>query len=58
VRVRTGLTDGSRTVVAGDDLKEGMQVIVGASSVGGSAAAAASATSNPLQPRMGGQRRF
>jgi HlyD family secretion protein len=58
VRVRTGLTDGSRTVVTGEDLKEGMQVIVGASSAGGTAAAAASATSNPLQPRMGGQRRF
>lgn len=56
VRVRTGLTDGSRTVVQSDSLTEGMQVIVGAAS--GDAAAAAGGTarasSNPLQPQMRG----
>ena len=57
VRVRTGLTDGSRTVVESDELTEGMQVILGAASASGSAAAPA-ASANPLQPRMGGQRRF
>jgi HlyD family secretion protein len=54
-RVRTGLTDGSRTVVDGADLKEGMQVIVGASAAG-AASTGSGAGSNPLQPQMGPRR--
>lgn len=39
-RVRTGLTDGQRTEVSGEGLKDGMQVIVGVSTGGESASAA------------------
>jgi hypothetical protein len=53
--VRTGLTDGSRTVVDGADLKEGMQVIVGAPAAG-AASTGSGAGSNPLQPQMGPRR--
>lgn len=52
-RVRTGLTDGSRTEIQGKDIKEGMQIIT---SVGGAdaAAPAASAGASPFQ--SGGRR--
>ena len=55
VRVRTGISDGSRTVVQGDSLKEGMQVIVGAASASATANAP-SGSANPLQPQMGPRR--
>jgi HlyD family secretion protein len=45
-RVRTGLTDGQRTVIEGPDVHEGMEVIIGV--VQGSIPAA---TTNPLQPQ-------
>lgn len=46
-RVRTGLTDGTRTEVSGDDIAEGLEVIVGVTQ-----AAASNATSNPFQSPM------
>ena len=49
VRVHTGLTDGSRTQVTGNGIKEGMQIIVGANT--GTASAPAAAATNPLQPK-------
>ncbi|HZK78433.1 MAG TPA: hypothetical protein VFC35_05945, partial [Gemmatimonadaceae bacterium] len=52
VRVRIGLSDGQRTQVTGEGLAVGMQVVIGESSAGASAPAAA--TSNPLTPQRGG----
>ena len=51
LRVHTGLSDGSRTQVTGNGIKEGMQIIVGAST--GTATTPAAAT-NPLQPQQSG----
>jgi HlyD family secretion protein len=47
-RVRTGLTDGQRTVVEGPVLHEGMDVIIGATQVGGGQGG------NPFQQRQQG----
>ena len=49
LRVRTGLSDGQRTVVAGEGLEAGMRVIVGTTSGG-----AASGAANPFQQGQGG----
>jgi HlyD family secretion protein len=49
LRVHTGLSDGSRTQVTGNGIKEGMQIIVGAST--GTATAPAAGAKNPLQPQ-------
>jgi HlyD family secretion protein len=49
VRVHTGLSDGSRTQVTGNGIKEGMQIIVGAST--GTDVAPAASAKNPLQPQ-------
>lgn len=49
IRVRVGLTDGQRTQVTSDSLTAGMQVIVGASAAGSTAAPAP--TANPLTPQ-------
>jgi HlyD family secretion protein len=54
VRVRTGLSDGTRTQVTGTGLKEGMQIIVGANT--GTTTAAPAASANPLQPQSTGRR--
>ena len=54
VRVRTGLSDGSRTQVTGNEIKEGMQIVIGANT--GTATAAAAASTNPLQPQSTGRR--
>jgi HlyD family secretion protein len=56
VRVGTGLTDGSKTVIEADSLRAGTQVIVGAASAASSANA--SASSNPLQPQRRPGARF
>jgi HlyD family secretion protein len=56
VRVRTGLSDGSKTEVQGRDLREGTQVIVGSSSGAQSASQGGQSTS-PFQPQGGGMRR-
>jgi multidrug efflux pump subunit AcrA (membrane-fusion protein) len=53
VRVRAGLSDGSRTQVTGNSIKEGMQIVIGASM--GTDAPAATAT-NPLQPQSTSRR--
>jgi hypothetical protein len=50
--VRTGLSDGTRTVVFSRDIKDGTKLIVGAAT----AATAASAPPNPLQPQQQGGR--
>jgi len=52
VRVHTGLSDGSRTQVTGNGIKEGMQIIVGAST--GTEASPAASAKNPLQPQTQG----
>ena len=55
VHVRAGLTDGTRTQVSGTTVKEGMQIVIGAST--GTTTDAASTTSkNPLQPQSTGRR--
>jgi HlyD family secretion protein len=56
VRVRTGLSDGSKTEVQGRDLKAGAQVIVGTSS-GAQSASQSSQSSSPFQPQGGAMRR-
>ncbi|MCC7051866.1 MAG: efflux RND transporter periplasmic adaptor subunit [Gemmatimonadaceae bacterium] len=56
-RVRTGVTDGQRTQVAGRAIAAGMQVAIGIATPG--SAAAGGATANPFQPtqqRTGGPR--
>ena len=55
IRVRTGLSDGSKTEVQGRDLKEGTQVIVGSS--GGAQTATQGQSTSPFQPQGGGMRR-
>jgi HlyD family secretion protein len=55
VPVHAGLSDGQKTEVQGAGLTNGMQVIVG-SNAGGSDAAAASSTRNPLQAQQQGGR--
>jgi HlyD family secretion protein len=55
IRVRTGLSDGSKTEVQGRDLKEGTQVIVG-TSTGAQGTSQSSASSSPFQ-QQGGMRR-
>jgi HlyD family secretion protein len=57
IRVRTGLSDGSKTEVQGRELKEGTQVVVGTTS-GSQSASQSAASSNPFeQQRGGGMRR-
>jgi len=53
VRVHTGLSDGSRTQVTGNGIKEGMQIVIGANT--GTTSPAAAST-NPLQPQSTGRR--
>lgn len=52
IRVHTGLTDGTRTQVIGNGIKEGMQIVVGTST--GTAAPTTDASKNPLQPQTQG----
>jgi len=56
VRVRTGLSDGQRTEVTGQSLKEGMQVIVGSGASQTESASSSSTTRSPLQAQ--GRRGF
>jgi HlyD family secretion protein len=49
VKVRVGLTDGLLTEVSGDDVSEGMEVVVGESRQNGSVG-----TTNPFTPQMFG----
>jgi HlyD family secretion protein len=53
VRVHTGLSDGTRTQVIGDGIREGMQIIVGANT---GTTAPASTAANPLQPQSTNRR--
>ncbi len=52
MRVKTGLTDGTQTVIQGDSLQVGMQVISGVT--GGSTAS--TTTASPLQPQNNARR--
>jgi hypothetical protein len=52
--VHVGLSDGTRTQVTGNGIKEGMQIIVGANT--GATATAPAAAANPLQPQSTGRR--
>jgi HlyD family secretion protein len=56
VRVRTGLSDGSKTEVQGRELKEGTQVVVG-TSTGAQNASPTPQSTSPFQPQGGGMRR-
>jgi len=53
VRVRTGLSDGTRTQVTGTGLEEGMQIVVGANT---GTTTVTPASANPLQPQSTGRR--
>ena len=53
-RVHAGLTDGSRTVVTGNAIKEGMQIVIGANT--GTGTTPAATLTNPLQPQSTGRR--
>ena len=55
VAVRTGLSDGQRTVVTGDGIKDGAPVIVGANQA--TASASTGSSSNPFQSQQQGSRR-
>jgi HlyD family secretion protein len=55
VRVHAGLSDGTRTQVTGNGIKEGMQIVVGANS-GTATGATTATTTNPLQPQSTGRR--
>jgi hypothetical protein len=52
-RVRTGITDGTRTQITGRNVKEGQQIIIGVTQT------EAAKSSNPFQPQgpPGGMRR-
>jgi HlyD family secretion protein len=55
VRVRTGITDGQRTVVTGEGITAGMQIIVGAAQASGTGASATPTATSPFQaPTQGG----
>jgi HlyD family secretion protein len=56
IRVRTGLSDGSKTEVQGRDLKAGTQVIAGTGG-GAQGASQSSQSSSPFQPQGGSMRR-
>ncbi len=51
MRVRTGLTDGQRTQIQGQEVREGLQVIVGVTQ--GTPVAASSPFQAPMQPNRG-----
>jgi HlyD family secretion protein len=51
IRVRTGLSDGQNTQVTGDQVRDGMQVIVG-TAVAASATPAAATTTSPFQQQQ------
>lgn len=53
IRVRAGASDGTSTEIAGDDVKEGLEVIVG-THVAGSGGGGSAAGTNPFQPRFPG----
>jgi HlyD family secretion protein len=55
VRVHAGLSDGSRTEVTGNGIKEGMQIVIGANT--GTGVAPTATSTNPLQPQSTGGRR-
>jgi HlyD family secretion protein len=48
IKVRVGLSDGSMTEVQGDDVKEGIEIIVGEQRQG----ASDTGTTNPFAPQM------
>ena len=54
VEVKAGLSDGVATEVAGEELKEGMEVVIGVTQNGNNSAGGAATTTNPFQPRFGG----
>jgi HlyD family secretion protein len=56
VRVRTGLSDGSKTEVQGRDLAAGTQVIIG-TSTGAQSASQSTQSTSPFQSQGGGMRR-
>jgi HlyD family secretion protein len=56
IRVRTGLSDGSKTEVQGRDLKEATQVVVGSAS-GAQGASQAGQSTSPFQTQGGAMRR-
>ena len=49
--VATGISDGQRTVILGDQLPVGTEVVTGVNTAGTAAAPSATGTTNPLQPQ-------
>ncbi|MEO8451513.1 MAG: hypothetical protein ABI647_17095, partial [Gemmatimonadota bacterium] len=58
-RVATGISDGQRTVILGDKLPAGTEVVIGMTVPGAAVTTPAAGTTNPLQPQrtQGGGRR-
>jgi HlyD family secretion protein len=56
VRVRTGLTDGSKTEIQSTKLAEGTQVVIGTETPGATATPTATPASSPFQAQGGGRR--
>jgi HlyD family secretion protein len=56
VRVRTGLTDGSKTEIQSTTLTEGTQVVIGTEAPGATATPTATPASSPFQTQGGGRR--
>jgi hypothetical protein len=54
MRVRTGLSDGQNTQVMGQDVKEGMQVIVGTNTPAATATNQQSTPTSPFQQQRRG----
>jgi hypothetical protein len=55
MRVRTGLSDGQNTQVTGPDIKDGMQVIIGAVTTSATATpATTTTTTSPFQQQRRG----
>jgi HlyD family secretion protein len=56
VRVRTGLTDGSKTEIQSTTVAEGTQVVIGTEAPGATATPSASPASSPFQTQGAGRR--
>jgi HlyD family secretion protein len=54
VRVHAGLSDGSRTQVTGNGIREGMQIVIGVNT--GTGTTPTETSKNPLQPQSTGRR--
>jgi HlyD family secretion protein len=58
IRVHPGISDGQRTEVKADGLREGMTIITSVAEAGSATAAQPASSTNPLMPQRPQQRRF